>query len=346
MGCKQKWRTRTRGTQRQIGQAFPLDGQSAQAKRAKLPKAIPKGRGVNELKQSRRVHMDDEEYKEWTKAFKAARKEGLSIDAALAKADDVIDGVVESTVTHYPTGKVVKYSIENMPVEQLDTKSTIIMEPKPKNFEARVQHFIDMYNRGETIPPILFHRRDDGKIQLLDGRARLEAFRRLGLPRIPAVENGILSSIKSGISKAFQGTKGAIEGIKSGKGNWKSEPTSIAQAVGRRVGSDINKFFGQTKAVASNVRSVGASAVEHGKGLMQMLDSDKSVVVRGNAGGGDVVIPSREFVQTHLDGTPVGHRPAVVERKVKGKVLRVYGTLLDPRTNPRYMQKYGYTDVE
>jgi hypothetical protein len=36
----------------------------------------------------------------------------------------------------------------------------------------------------------------------------------------------------------------------------------------------------------------------------------------------------------------------VIEKKVKGKTLYVYGTLLDPRTNPRYMQKYGYTDIE
>jgi hypothetical protein len=59
-----------------------------------------------------------------------------------------------------------------------------------------------------------------------------------------------------------------------------------------------------------------------------------------------LVIPSKKFVQTKLSGTPVGHRPAVIEKKVKGKTLYVYGTLLDPRTNPRYMQKHGYTDIE
>ena len=33
------------------------------------------------------------------------------------------------------------------------------------------------------------------------------------------------------------------------------------------------------------------------------------------------------------------------QKKVKGKVLRTYDTLLDPRTNPRHLQKYGYTNV-
>jgi hypothetical protein len=291
-GVKREWRRRVRGTPRQIGQAFLIDGQSAQAKRAKLPKAIGKVR------------------------------------------------------TRYPTGKVVQYTIEDMPIEQLSTEATIIQDPNPENLESRVQHFIDMYKRGETIPPILFHRLEDGKIQILDGRARMEAFRRMRIPRIPAVENGILSSIKSGLTKAFQGTKGVVEGVKSGKGNWKSEPASIAQAVGRRVGSDINKFMGQTKTVASNVRSVGASAVEHGKGLVNLVGGGKGVVVKGNDGGGDMVVPLQRSSEPVTAEKPLVHRPCVIERRIKGKVLRTYGTLLDPRTNPRYMQKYGYTDIE
>ena len=108
--------------------------------------------------------------------------------------------VKKPAIMKYPTGKVVKYTTENMPIQMLSTSSTIITQPKPKNFEARVQYFIDMYKRGETIPPILFHK-EKGKTYLLDGRARLEAFKRLGIKNIPAVENGLLSSVKSGLSK-------------------------------------------------------------------------------------------------------------------------------------------------
>jgi hypothetical protein len=98
--------------------------------------------------------------------------------------------------------------------------------------------------------------------------------------------------------------------------------------------------------VAKSARKAGAQAIEHGKAVYNFLEGSGKVV-KGNAGGGDLIIPDKKWVQIQIDkGTPVGHRPAVVEKKVKGKTLRVYGTLLDPRTNPRYMQKYGYTDIQ
>jgi hypothetical protein len=266
----------------------------------------------------------------------------------------VLDGISSQTkkarlpkikgkaITRYPTGKTVRYTIEDMPIHQLDTKLSIIQDPNPENFEARVQHFIDMYNRGETIPPILYHKLDNGSIKLLDGRARLEAFRRLGLPRIPAVENSILGSIKSGLTKFVRGTKGFKEGVKvaSGMGDKILEPTkSPAQQAGRRAG-----FI--AKNVASSARKAGAQAIEHGKAVYNFLEG-KGTTIQGQRGGGDLVMPSKQWVQTQLDNkTPIGHRPAVIEKKVKGKTLYVYGTLLDPRTNPRYMQKYGYTDIE
>jgi hypothetical protein len=256
-------------------------------------------------------------------------------------------------VVRYPTGRTVRYTVEDMPIEQLDTQTSVILDPNPENFESRVQHFVGMYNRGETIPPILFHRMKDGKIKILDGRARLEAFRRLGIPRIPAVENGILSSIKSGLSSAFkatksgmtklvQGTKGFSEGVKvgTGKSDKLLEPSkSVAQSVGRKAGLTATN-------IAKTTRKAGARAIEHGKAVYNILEG-KGTTRRGMSGGGDLVMPSKKWVQTQLDNkTPIGHRPCVIEKKVKGKTLYVYGTLLDPRTNPRYMQKYGYTDVK
>jgi hypothetical protein len=281
---KSNWRTRTKGTKRQIGKKFMLDTTSSQTKKAKLPRIKGKAR------------------------------------------------------LRYPTGKVVQYAIEDMPIEQLSTKATIIQDPNPENFEERVQHFMNMYKRGETIPPILFHRLDDGRIQILDGRARMEAFRRMGIPRIPAVENGILSSIKSGLTKAFHGTKGFAEGASKGAGKWKHEPVSVAHAVGRRAGVTA-------KSVASSIRKTGAQAIEHGKAVYNLLEG-KGTTVRGQKGGGDIVIPSKRSTEPVTEEKPLVHRPCVIEKKVKGKVLRTYGTLLDPRTNPRYLQKYGYTAVE
>jgi hypothetical protein len=306
---KREWRKRVRGTPRQLGQAFPLDGQSAQAKRANLPKATGKVR------------------------------------------------------THYPTGKVVQYTIEDMPLEQLSTQATIIQDPNPENFEERVEHFIQMYKRGETIPPILFHRLEDGGIQILDGRARMEAFRRMGIPRIPAVENGILSSIKSGISKVGSAVKtgatklgGVAQGVIAGKGGFKSEPKSDTQAEGRRLGVELRERVSKIPSGAESAMLKTSKFVGKVSGLPQAMQEayeggkateiGRGIVIGGSEGGGDMVVPLQRSSEPVTSEKPLVHRPCVIERRVKGKVLRTYGTLLDPRTNPRYMQKYGYTDIE
>ena len=83
-------------------------------------------------------------------------------------------------------------------------------------------------------------------------------------------------------------------------------------------------------------------AYEGGKAIM----IGKGVSIGSQEGGGEIVMPTRRSHEPVTDEQPLMHRPCVVEKKVKGKVLRTYGTLLDPRTNPRYLLKYGYTDVE
>jgi hypothetical protein len=70
------------------------------------------------------------------------------------------------------------------------------------------------------------------------------------------------------------------------------------------------------------------------------------VVIGGAEGGGAMVLPVRRSHAPVTEDKPLQHRPYVVEKRVKGKVLRTCGTLLDLRTNPRYLQKHGYTDVE
>jgi hypothetical protein len=59
-----------------------------------------------------------------------------------------------------------------------------------------------------------------------------------------------------------------------------------------------------------------------------------------------MVIPTEHSDEPVTKENPLHHRPCVIEKKVQGKILKIYGTLLDPRTNPRYMQKYGYTEIE
>jgi hypothetical protein len=59
-----------------------------------------------------------------------------------------------------------------------------------KDFEASVRHIMQQYHSGKTIPPILIHK-ENGRWTIKDGNARVEAYRRLGVTRIPAVENSL-----------------------------------------------------------------------------------------------------------------------------------------------------------
>jgi hypothetical protein len=89
-------------------------------------------------------------------------------------------------------------------LKTLDTDKIRWSEKHPVNLEPRVQYFIDMYKRGQTIPPILVHKLPNGKYEVLDGHARLEAFKRLGVKKIPAVEN-LIGEILGKIGASFRG---------------------------------------------------------------------------------------------------------------------------------------------
>jgi len=77
------------------------------------------------------------------------------------------------------------------------------------DFEDSVQFHIDEIRNGKTITPILIHKLPSGRYQILDGNARVEAYRRLGITSYPAVEN-ILAAIGSAIGAV---AAGAIEGV-------------------------------------------------------------------------------------------------------------------------------------
>jgi hypothetical protein len=99
-----------------------------------------------------------------------------------------------------------------------------------KDFEASVQHIIDMYKNGRTIPPLLVHRLPSGKYQLLDGHARAEAFRRLGVTRVPVVENGLMEKLSNAAKWV------AEKGVKGVKAAW-----AMTKKVGHGIGKGIEK---------------------------------------------------------------------------------------------------------
>ena len=82
-----------------------------------------------------------------------------------------------------------------------------------KDLDRRAEHFVDMYKNGQTIAPILVHRLPSGEYRILDGHARAEAYRRLGVTSVPAIENLSLSGVTEKIKKigamGVRGFKGA-----------------------------------------------------------------------------------------------------------------------------------------
>lgn len=114
----------------------------------------------------------------------------------------VSDSGSKSVTMGYPPHNV-HYSIHH-----ISTKRINATENPGKDFNSRVTHFEKVYKQGETIPPILVHKNDEGTYNVLDGHARLEAYRRMGIKRIPVVEN-LFGQIAGKAAAAFRGGVGA-----------------------------------------------------------------------------------------------------------------------------------------
>lgn len=131
-----------------------------------------------------------------------------------------------ATVTqHYPS-KTIKLEIINLDLNKITPGDYV--EP---NFEQRVQYFIDSYKNGQSIPPVFVHKLPNGEYKVLDGNARIEAFRRLGVTTVPAVENTLGESLAKLGHVTLRGAKAAGQfAVKS------------AKAVGRGVKAEATKL--------------------------------------------------------------------------------------------------------
>lgn len=98
----------------------------------------------------------------------------------------------------------------NKPAHQVDLKLTTVdvdeleATQKSPDLERRSDYFVDAIQRGQTIPPILVHKLPDGTYQIIDGHARVRAYQKLGIQKIPAVENGlsdVLAKVGRGLGK-------------------------------------------------------------------------------------------------------------------------------------------------
>jgi ParB-like nuclease domain len=109
---------------------------------------------------------------------------------------------VSQTMSHAPKSVL----IQTIPARNVELKleNAWLSELNPSHLDLypdRVAYYIDQIKNGRTIDPPLVHRLPNGKVEILDGMHRIEAYKRLGYKQIPVVENsiwGTLTSLKSG----------------------------------------------------------------------------------------------------------------------------------------------------
>jgi hypothetical protein len=71
---------------------------------------------------------------------------------------------------------------------QLINFSEKFKDDKHEKLHVRAEKFVKMHNDGKTdVPPITVYKLPDGRYEIHDGHARVVAFRKLGLKKIPAV---------------------------------------------------------------------------------------------------------------------------------------------------------------
>jgi hypothetical protein len=123
------------------------------------------------------------------------------------------------------------------------------------DFEESVQYHMDEIRNGKTISPILVHKLPSGRFAILDGNARVEAYRRLNITSYPAIENSFadtISKIGSGVKKAAKKggeylVKGATKFVDVAK---------RAAIAGSKVATEMAK-----KGATTGVETVRESAV-------------------------------------------------------------------------------------
>jgi hypothetical protein len=163
--------------------------------------------------------------------------------------------------------RTVEFKLVQVPV-----KDVAFSEMQPVDLDRRATFFMDMYRNGKTIPPILVHKLPDGKYEVIDGHARLEAYRRLGVTEIPAVENSIADIFKkigSGVKQVGVGVaKGAYYGTAPAKEE--RQMYGKGQVIGAELGAGARKALrGTPKALGyvSGLPSGARLAYREGKAI-------------------------------------------------------------------------------
>jgi hypothetical protein len=193
----------------------------------------------------------------------------------ITKPMEISHGIPQIRTYQVIPARTVEFKMVQMPV-----KDVAFSEVKPVDLDRRAAFFMDMYRNGKTIPPILVHKLPDGKYEVIDGHARLEAYRRLGVTEIPAVENSIADifrKIGSGVKQVGVGVaKGAYYGTAPAKEE--RQVYGKGQVIGAELGAGVRKALRETpKALGylSGLPSGARMSYREGKAMAESSDASK-----------------------------------------------------------------------
>jgi hypothetical protein len=136
--------------------------------------------------------------KEWRKrkkstpCTKAQRDQAFVVEPRGDKRNLQKGGLVVVTPPVARKLELSKVSIKELPVTHYTSKTDI----------SRVEEFMDMIARGIPLSPPVIHRKPDGSYEVIDGKHKVEAFRRMGYKHIPVVENATLYDTLHGLDKS------------------------------------------------------------------------------------------------------------------------------------------------
>lgn len=167
--------------------------------------------------------------------------------------------------------RTVELKLVQVPVKDLKVTNT-------KDVEERSKYFLDQYKNGKTIPPILVHRLPDGSLEILDGNARAHAYQKLGVEKIPAVENSLSDTLKKiggGIKSAARTTYHGVRGAARVVGQVAGAPAAVREQYREGKEADLPEDVKKARLVARAYRT-GARATWDSAEVMRLIDLTES----------------------------------------------------------------------
>jgi hypothetical protein len=180
-----------------------------------------------------------------------------------------INSIPRQTVTQQKNGVVVTVPEREVQLRLIKAKTEdVIITPREgeaqEQLDRRSMHFVEMARRGEVIPLPLLHELPNGKLEVVDGRARANAYRMMGAKEFPANENGILSDIGKHITSGVNwAAKTAGQAVGTGVASVKSG-YSVAKAEGEAAKAEAEAALEEKRAELAERKASAAERINNG----------------------------------------------------------------------------------